>query len=144
MTYPQGFQGCQTMRQDPLNMPYEVWCANIAPKLKNIWKSLRKQGFFDNFFSILKVFWSFFNFGSILAQELNSFICKIKILIFWHPWGRVNSEVNVFSVHTATVRRRSCWLFFFDKIKYQMTHFFDFYNPFIIINPKFELTFCQK
>ena len=31
---PQGPQGCQKMRQDPLNMPCEVWCANIAPKLK--------------------------------------------------------------------------------------------------------------
>ena len=29
-------QGCQKMRQDPLNMPVEVWCAKIAPKLKNI------------------------------------------------------------------------------------------------------------
>ena len=33
---PQGPQWCQKMRQDPLNMPFEVWCANIAPKLKNI------------------------------------------------------------------------------------------------------------
>ena len=29
---PQGSQGCQKMRQDPLNMPFEVWCANIAPE----------------------------------------------------------------------------------------------------------------
>ena len=27
-------------------------------------------------FEILTVFWSFFNFGSILAQRLDSFICK--------------------------------------------------------------------
>ena len=33
---PQGPQGCQKMGQDPLNMPVEVWCAKIAPKLKNI------------------------------------------------------------------------------------------------------------
>ena len=32
----QGSQGCQKMRQDPLNMPHEVWRANIALKLKNI------------------------------------------------------------------------------------------------------------
>ena len=56
LTRPQGSQGCQKMRQDPLNMPVEVWCAKIAPKLKNIWKSLRKQGFFDIFSSILMVF----------------------------------------------------------------------------------------
>jgi hypothetical protein len=36
LTRPQGSQGCQKMRQDPLKMPVEVWCAKIAPKLKNI------------------------------------------------------------------------------------------------------------
>ena len=36
LTCPQGSQGCQKMRRDPLNMPVEVWCAKIAPKLKNI------------------------------------------------------------------------------------------------------------
>jgi hypothetical protein len=50
LTRPQGSQGCQKMRQDPLNMPVEVWCTKIAPKLKNIRKSLRKQGFFLTFF----------------------------------------------------------------------------------------------
>jgi hypothetical protein len=44
------------MRQDPLNMQQEVLCAKIAPNLKNIQKSLRKQGFFDIFSSILMVF----------------------------------------------------------------------------------------
>ena len=48
---PQGSQGCQKMRQGPLNMPFEVWCANIAPKLKNIQNTLRKQGFIDFFFN---------------------------------------------------------------------------------------------
>ena len=33
---PQGCQGCQKMPQDPLNMQVEVWCAKIAPKLRNI------------------------------------------------------------------------------------------------------------
>ena len=50
LTRPQGSKGCQKMCQDPLNMPFEVWCANIAPKLKNIRKCLRKQLFFDIFF----------------------------------------------------------------------------------------------
>ena len=36
LTRPQGSQGCQKMRQDPLNMPVDVWCPKIAPKLKNI------------------------------------------------------------------------------------------------------------
>jgi hypothetical protein len=33
---PQESQGCQKMRLDPLNTPFEIWCAKIAPKLKNI------------------------------------------------------------------------------------------------------------
>ena len=33
LTRPQGYQ---KRPQDPLNMPVEVWCAKIAPKLKNI------------------------------------------------------------------------------------------------------------
>ena len=56
MMLPQGSQGCQNMRQDPLNMQQEVWRAKIAPNLKNIQKCLRKQGFFDIFSSILTVF----------------------------------------------------------------------------------------
>ena len=47
---PQGSQGCQKLRQDPLNTPVEVWCAKIAPKLKNIRKYQRKQGVFFTFF----------------------------------------------------------------------------------------------
>jgi hypothetical protein len=46
LTRPQGSQGRQKMRQDSLNMPVEVWHAKIDPKLKNIQKSLRKQGLF--------------------------------------------------------------------------------------------------
>ena len=46
LTRPQGSQGCQKKCQDPLNMPVEVWCAKIAPKLKNILKSLNNRGFF--------------------------------------------------------------------------------------------------
>ena len=44
-TRPQGPQGCQKMRQEPLNTPFEVWCAKIAPKLKTVQKYQRKQGF---------------------------------------------------------------------------------------------------
>ena len=94
------------MGQDPLNMPYEVWCANIAPKLKNIRKCLWKQGFFDDFSSILTVFCSLYNLRAILAQKENTFICRKKNVIFWHPWdpwGRINSGKNVFWVQTATV-----------------------------------------
>ena len=48
---PQEPLGCQKMRQDPLNMSFEIWCANISPKLKNIQNTVRKQGFFDIFFN---------------------------------------------------------------------------------------------
>jgi hypothetical protein len=44
LTRPQGCQGCQKMRQDPLNMPFEIWCAKIA------------QRYFDILFSILTIF----------------------------------------------------------------------------------------
>ena len=62
-----------------------VFCAKIEPKIEKIQKTIRKQGFFDDFLSILTVFWSLLNFGSILAQKLNRFICEKKNWIFWHP-----------------------------------------------------------
>ncbi len=82
---PQGSLGCQKMRQGPLNTQFKVWSANIAPKLKNIWNTLRKQGFFWHFFSILTIFRSLCLFGAILAQKLNSFICKKKFWFFDTP-----------------------------------------------------------
>ena len=106
LTRTQGSQGCQKMRQDQLNMLHEVWSANIALKLKNIQKTLRKQRFLRIFFSILTAFCSFYNLRAILAQKENSFICRKKNVIFWHPWdpwGRVNSGKNFFLDQTATV-----------------------------------------
>ena len=38
---PQRSQGCQKMRQDPLNMPFEVWCANIAPERHKLQKTIK-------------------------------------------------------------------------------------------------------
>ena len=80
LTRPQGSQGCQKMPQDPLNLPVEVWCAKIAPKLKNTQKSLRKHSFFDIFFFNFENFRSLCLYGAILAQKLNSFICKKKLI----------------------------------------------------------------
>ena len=79
---PQGSQGCQKIRQDPLKMPLEVWCAKIIPKLKNIQKYLRKQGFLDIFSSTLMGFLSLCLLGAILVQEENTFICEKKNVIF--------------------------------------------------------------
>ena len=53
---PQGSLGCQKVHQGPLNTLFEVWRANIAPKMNKIQKSQRKQGFFDIFSSILMIF----------------------------------------------------------------------------------------
>ena len=82
---PQGSLGCQKVRQDPLKMPVEVWRAKIALKLKNIWKSPRRQGFFDIVSSILMVFWSLCLLEAILAQKENSFICEKKKWLFDTP-----------------------------------------------------------
>ena len=53
---PQGSLGCQKVHQGPLNTLFEVWRANIAPKMNKIQKSQRKQGFFDIFSTILMIF----------------------------------------------------------------------------------------
>ena len=63
---PQGSLGCQKVRQGPLNTLFEVWCANIAPKMKKIRNTLRKQGFFLHFFQ----FWWFFEVWAMVARLL--------------------------------------------------------------------------
>ena len=40
LTRPQGPQGCQMKRNHSLNMPLEVWCAKIDPKLKKLPKNM--------------------------------------------------------------------------------------------------------
>ena len=103
---PQGSLGCQNVRQGPLNTLLEVWRANIALKMKKIWKSQRKQGFFWHLFFNFDDFWSLCLLGAILAQKENSFICEKKNLIFWHPWdpwGRIHIDLNKNSVWTGFV-----------------------------------------
>ena len=115
---PQGSQGCQKMHQDPLNVPFEVWCANIAPKLKNIRKCLRKQLFFDIFFPILTVFRSLCLSGVILAHQTSNGMFSGSWRIFWHPWDpwvRVNS------------RDISFLIFVFDFSVWQ-SHLADFFH----------------
>ena len=104
---PLGSQGCQKMRQDPLNANLEIWCANMEPKLHNLWKTVRKRGFLTLVFAILTVFQRLRNLSSILAHQTSKFKFSGSCCIFWHPWdpwGRVNSGMNCFSVHTATVK----------------------------------------
>ena len=89
-----------------------VWRVNIEPKLRNIWKSV--TWFLTILFPILKAFWSFCHFGSILAKELNSFICK-KCDFFYTPgtpWGASIVEWMVFeSIRPLClgVLIRLCW-----------------------------------
>ena len=41
MDLPPGAQGCQMMHQNPLNMPFEGWCANIAPERHKLRKTVK-------------------------------------------------------------------------------------------------------
>ena len=41
LTRPQGPQGCQMKRNHSLNMPLEVWCAKIDPKLNKLEKTIK-------------------------------------------------------------------------------------------------------
>ena len=61
---PQGYLGCQKVCQGSLKMLFEVWRANIAPKMKKIRNTLRKQGIFYIFFQ----FWWFFEVCAFLGQ----------------------------------------------------------------------------
>ena len=85
------------MRQGPLNMPYEVWCNNIAPKLKNIENTLRKQGFFDFFFNFNN-FLKFVPLVGNLSAKLNS------LLIPCDPWEPVHIYLNKNSVQTGSLK----------------------------------------
>ena len=93
----QGCQWCQKTWKTKLKTTLVSWSAKIQPKLNKIWKTFRKQGFFDNFCSFLTVFNSFFNFGWILELQLIRVDFSLVVRIFWHPWhpwGCVNSGVK--------------------------------------------------
>ena len=51
MDPPPGVPGVPKCAQGSTKHPFEVWCANIAPKLKNSRNALRKQGFLETFFN---------------------------------------------------------------------------------------------
>ena len=61
---PQGSQGCQKMRQDPLNMPFEVWCANIAPERHKLRKTVKIEKKCQKNL----VFLEYFEYSSIWGQ----------------------------------------------------------------------------
>ena len=61
---PQGSQGCQKMRQDPLNMQQEVWCAKIAPERHKLRKTIK----IGKKCQKTPVFLDFFEYSSIWGQ----------------------------------------------------------------------------
>ena len=74
-----------------------------CPQIEEYSKKSKKKRVFLTFVFNFDNFRSLCLFWAILMQKLNSFICKKS---FWHPWdswGRVNSGVNGFWGHTATV-----------------------------------------
>ena len=89
---PQGSLGCQKVRQGPLNTLLEVWRANIALKMKKIWKSQRKQGFF--FTSFLQFWWflKFVSFGGNLSAKGKQFHLWKKKSDFLTPLGPLGAD----------------------------------------------------
>ena len=73
MNPPPGVLGCQNVRKGPLNTSFEFWCTNIAPKLKNIKKNLRKQAFYFTFFSNFDDFLKFVPFGGNISAKTQQF-----------------------------------------------------------------------
>ena len=69
---PQRSQGCQKMRQDPLNMPFEVYCANIAPERHKLPKIIKIGNKMSKTTCFLRHFQIFFNFGAILAHQISN------------------------------------------------------------------------
>ena len=112
LTCPQKCQRCQKIQKTKLKT------TKIQPKLNKIWKTFRKQGFFDIFCSILMVFHSFFNFGWILALQLTRVDFSLVIRIFWnpwHPWGCINSGVkqNFGHLDQCVVELEWIWLMWY-------------------------------
>ena len=56
LTRPQGPQGCQMKRNHSLNMPLEVWCAKIDPKLNKLEKTIKIEKKLVKNVCFLKVF----------------------------------------------------------------------------------------
>jgi hypothetical protein len=69
---PQGSLGCQKVRQGPLKTLFEVWRANIAPKMKKIQNTLRKQGFLNIFFNF-DGFLKFVSFWGNISAKTQQF-----------------------------------------------------------------------
>ena len=99
LTRPQGCQGCQKIRMTKLKSTLVSWSAKIQPKLKKLWKTVKIEEKLSKKSCFLKVFQILFNFGWILALQLNKVVFRLVFRIFWHPWHpwvRVNSGDIIF------------------------------------------------
>ena len=122
LTRPQGWQGCQKIRKTKLKTTLVTWSTKIQPKLNKIQKTFRKQGFFDNFCSILTVFHSFFNFGWILALQLTRVDFSLVVRIFWHPWhpcGRTTKPWLKSAQELPVCNRKSCKTLFSKRMHFR-------------------------
>ena len=102
MTRPQGARGVKTFLTIFWWFGAPILSLNWV-RFENPQENMEFQWFL---FSILMVFSSFFSFGGILAQELNSFL--FFNLIFWHPWdpwGCVNSGKKYIWAQTSSVAK---------------------------------------
>ena len=70
---PQGSLGCQKVRQGPLNMLFEVWCANIAPQNEEDSKYSQKTRVSFTFFFNFDGFLKFVPFWGIISAKTQQF-----------------------------------------------------------------------
>ena len=86
----------------------------LEPKFHKFWIIARKQGFLIIYFSIFDNFSKCLQFCVNLSRNLYRFFFSFKknsyLLHHWEPWWCVNSEMNCFSVHTATVMLDTRWV----------------------------------
>ena len=60
------------------------WISIRNPGSALNWRNFEKR---PKNFVVFQFFQNYFNFGWILANQLNRFICKFFLWFFWHPWG---------------------------------------------------------
>ena len=108
LTCPQGSQGCQQMRQDPLNLNLEIWIINMDPKLKKLWEELSRLKEKKNQKPcFLTVFQWFCNLGSIIVHQTSKFEFSGSWPIFWHPWDPWHTDLEVVKVSKKSPLRQN-------------------------------------
>ena len=128
LTRPQGPQGCQMKRNHSLNMPLEVWCAKIDPKLNKLEKTIKIEKKLIKNVCFLKVFRIFFKLGSILAHQTSRSMLSGSWRFFSYPWGSwgwINSGdilILTFVFDISVWQRHLAKFFQFFKLKPDITY----------------------